>query len=332
MKSGSGRRQRRDSVGSSSSCEGERRKTRLSSRTRRNGEEVTDGPPVTTPVREIAKPPKKRRTNDITNNIDMMDQQQPPVTTETEDIPQSRCLHLNEWVDGRVLVKKDGVYRPAVIKNVLNQTSIVVQLEHSDEFITYDKVLSVNNVEIISDDFPSIAQLQIGSSVCVRDNSVYIPGKIIDKSKQSTNTANSLQFHVVFDNRHPDRNTTSVCVSKPSLRLIKPPWHEELEQYVRQHSYSRPTAATRTSPGGSSSTNASAQSSSSMVESSGGVSPVTPRSGSVTPALHGPSQPALVSEDSSSNMKNRNRGGSATETATGYINFNIYFFFYFLCE
>jgi hypothetical protein len=80
---------------------------------------------MSTPSEEkcIAIPPKKRKSNDM----------------EREVMPPSKrhLIDLSEWINQRVLAKRDCAYQPAVIREIKNNRHIGVQFDSDKNLYTF---------------------------------------------------------------------------------------------------------------------------------------------------------------------------------------------------
>lgn len=168
---------------------------------------------MSTPGEEkcIAIPPKKRKSNDM----------------EREVMPPSKrpLIDLSEWINQRVLAKRDCAYQPAVIREIKNNCHIGVQFDSDKNLLYYNDVADQRNFyDIISDHSPMAIMLGIGSKVCVRTNpeeNVYFEGQMVAKR------VHQIGYRVrTKDNKFDD------WVSRAVLRLLQPPWFEDLEEGV----------------------------------------------------------------------------------------------------
>ncbi len=69
--------------------------------------------------------------------------------------------------------------------------------------------------------------VQIGARVCVRinkDDAQFYLGRVIDKKSQP------VAYHVNLDTLPRNTQEPAVWVSKANIRLLQPPWHEDLEE------------------------------------------------------------------------------------------------------
>ena len=167
--------------------------------------------------KSIAKPPKKRKGADIGTSVDL-----DPQSSQFNPPPLKKTLiDLNDWKGHRVLAKKGDVFLPGVIRYIREPESLGVQFDGDAGVEYFQSVLDKKEVWIISDSSPPAIMLQKGELVCVRinsDNSEFHVGKIIAKSQQP------VSYQISLD---AGGNT---WVSRAAIRLLQPPWYEDLEE------------------------------------------------------------------------------------------------------
>ncbi|XP_033211435.1 protein capicua homolog isoform X4 [Belonocnema kinseyi] len=154
-----------------------------------------------------------------------------------EESPRSRprpapvAIDLSEWRDHRVLALRDSGYYPGVIRNA-TLGEIFIEFDGEGKLVRYSDVLGVGKYDVIGDASPSVEQVKIDSKVCVRCptanshidtmTSVFVKGtvcKILTKPKR----------FVVKIPREDDQSD-SYIVKRADLRLVQPPWWDELEE------------------------------------------------------------------------------------------------------
>lgn len=168
---------------------------------------------VRTPTEEksIAIPPKKRKSND-------MDRE--------SLLPSKRLLiDFSEWINQRVLAKRDGIYQSGLIKDIKNNRHIGVYFDNDRNILYYNDVPDQRSFnDIISDHSPMAIMLGVGSKVCIRtspEENVYHEGQIVSKR------SHQIGFRVkTKDNKFED------WVSRAVLRLLQPPWYEDMEEGI----------------------------------------------------------------------------------------------------
>jgi hypothetical protein len=175
-----------------------------------------------TPTQEgkkiIAKPPKKRKGNNFEGEAGQMLEMRPHID-------------LSDWKGHRVLARKDYMYVPGVIKVIHQNSHLGVLLDADKNYTYYNNVIETRSLDILSDHSPSASMVNIGSKVCVRINtdvSVFYEGKVIEKKQQP------VSYHVMICNKEAAQGTQDVWVPRAMLRLLQPPWHEDLEELLEQ--------------------------------------------------------------------------------------------------
>ncbi|ESO93721.1 hypothetical protein LOTGIDRAFT_153178 [Lottia gigantea] len=165
------------------------------------------------PERVIAKPPKKRKAD-----LDSEAFATPP------PLQKRPSIDLEEWKNQRVLAKRNGVYVPGVIKDIKTNVSLGILFDEDTSLCYYQHIFDVSIPEIISDHSPRGVTVSVGARVCVRissDANVFYPGYVMEKK------LNPIIYRVKLENRSPDQE---VMVSRANLRLLQPPWYEDLEE------------------------------------------------------------------------------------------------------
>ena len=231
------------------------------------------------PQKQIAKPPKKRK---LESPVDCtLSQGMGMVSLPVMKRPM---LDLSEWTAHRVLVRRNMCYLPGMIKTIQNR-HIEVQLDNVDTLVTFEDILDTHTPEVVSDSSASAVMLQIGVQVCVRVNSresVFYPGKIIQKKP--------LNYHILLESQPENYSEPSVWTSRANIRLLQPPWYEDLEEQevanITQGALATSTKVTDENP--------VEETKKEDLSFESGLS--TPRSGSTTPGSK--SQPSTGSRDS----------------------------------
>jgi len=184
-------------------------------------QESIDQPPVKSPneddvMRNIAKPPKKRKT---------IDEPEPDIVPSY--IPTKRpMIDLGEWINQRVLAKKENVFCSGVIKKIVHNRTIGVLFDGDLEVTSFNDVLDSKSCLIVGDNAPLAVMISIGSHVCVRTNvekNVFFEGQVVEKKTQQP-----VLYQVKL--LHNTQGWNSVLVPRSSIRLLQPPWFEDLEE------------------------------------------------------------------------------------------------------
>lgn len=141
--------------------------------------------------------------------------------------PGKRALvDLNEWKGHRVLARKGGVFLSGVIKQIAGVDSLGVQFDGEKDVVYFENVFERRDeVRVISDSSPPAAMLQYGELVCVRssaEENEFHTGKICGKSQQP------VMYQVELSDGGGGQQ--NVWMSRANIRLLKPPWYEDLEE------------------------------------------------------------------------------------------------------
>ncbi|XP_076750311.1 putative transcription factor capicua isoform X6 [Xylocopa sonorina] len=148
--------------------------------------------------------------------------------------PATVAIDLSEWRDHRVLALRDSYYYPGVIRNVV-QGEIYIEFDGERKLMRYTDVLGAGRYDVIGDASPSVGQVTLDAKVCIRcptsNNQVFVKGtvcKILTKPKR----------FVVKIPREDDQSESFV-VKRADLRLVLPPWWDELEEGLEDCDSSR---------------------------------------------------------------------------------------------
>lgn len=148
-------------------------------------------------------------------------------------------IDLSEWRDHRVLAKRDKVYLPGVIRKAVGAGEVRVEFDYCEgETTLFTDVLGSGKYDVIGDASPSRGQVQLGARVCVRitGNSgnqqglsrVFYEGVVY---KIHTNPVQFLVKLIGSNQPHEEH-----LVKRADLRLLLPPWWDELESLEDVHS------------------------------------------------------------------------------------------------
>ncbi|XP_026332039.1 protein capicua homolog isoform X3 [Hyposmocoma kahamanoa] len=139
-------------------------------------------------------------------------------------------IDLSEWRDHRVLAKQRGLYIPGVIRQA-EGCKVIVELDgQENEPVEYTDIFGANKYDIISDASPQMSHLLIGSACVVRTTdptregtqSVFVEGLVFEV----LNFPIRIRVKQVTDG---DIGKETVEVKRADLRLVQPPWADELE-------------------------------------------------------------------------------------------------------
>ena len=167
--------------------------------------------------RDIAKPPKKRKTLDSVSE---------PVAGPPMCVKRICGIDLQEWKGQRVLARRGSIYMPGEIRQVYNSYRMEVIFDNDKTVNVYQDILDPGFVDIIGDSSPPALMIQIGMTVCVRtsvEESIFYMGKLIEKRQQPVS-------YIVALTDSFGATPESVTVSRANIRLLQPPWQEDLEE------------------------------------------------------------------------------------------------------
>lgn len=139
------------------------------------------------------------------------------------------AIDLKEWVDNHVLAKKDNAYLPGVISQAGRNGEVWVKFDHCDgDAVIFTNVLNSGKYDVISDASPSAGQVTLGARVCVRisvGDDLQFPSRVYLEGVVCKLQTNPIRFIV----RLISSEGKEIVVKRSDLRLLLPPWWEELE-------------------------------------------------------------------------------------------------------
>ena len=173
----------------------------------------------------IARPPKKRRASELE-----LQQVTPPSVEMAMPVGAARrpLVDLKEWKGHRVLAHRVNHYYPGVIKTVTHDRHVGVLFDGDDDVSYFPNILSLRQHDIISDYSPPAVTVLVGMQVCVRVNAEeneFHVGRVVEKRTQPP-----VLHHVVLDYQTAEMHVAPLWVSRANLRLLQPPWHEDLDE------------------------------------------------------------------------------------------------------
>ncbi|XP_028156406.1 putative transcription factor capicua [Ostrinia furnacalis] len=137
-------------------------------------------------------------------------------------------IDLSEWRDHRVLAKQRGIYIPGVIRQA-DGCKVIVELDgQENDPVEYSDIFGKNKFDVISDASPQMSHLLIGSACVVRTAdplrecgpNVFLEGIVCEV----LNSPRRIRVQVT------DRECKEMVeVKRADLRLLQPPWADELE-------------------------------------------------------------------------------------------------------
>ncbi|XP_021963990.1 mucin-4 isoform X2 [Folsomia candida] len=161
--------------------------------------------------------------NTITNNNNKNESNVQRADIKPPTVVNPPPLDLREWKGHRVLAKRANFYMPGVITGVSGHSTITVLFDRDNESMSYtDVILSRTSFyDIVSDASPAPAQVTVGCQVCVRtstDSSLFVEGAV----SRISGWPPQYVVHVALENK-------DYTVARPNLRLMLPPWWDELK-------------------------------------------------------------------------------------------------------
>ncbi|CAL2050794.1 unnamed protein product [Caenorhabditis brenneri] len=156
---------------------------------------------------------------------------------------------LSEWSRYRVLAQvTPGFYHPGYIKSVVNNRDVIVQLDNGSDVKLDNVIYDFNWAAVIADQAPTIAELR------TLPPSTILAVRLCADSKQEQ-SYQTAEFLSISDPPHKCLVKVSVAkysssVSRANLRLIRPPWYEDLMQYPRSNNSFATTALPNTHENG----------------------------------------------------------------------------------
>lgn len=140
-------------------------------------------------------------------------------------------IDLGEWRDSRVLALRDSYYYPGVIRNVIHG-EIFIEFDGERNLVRYSDVLGIGKYDVISDASPSVGQVALDAKVCIRcptsNSHVDSMTKTFFKGTVCKILTKPNRFVVKIPRE--DNQSDSYVVKRADLRLIQPPWFDELEE------------------------------------------------------------------------------------------------------
>ncbi|KFB45274.1 AGAP003117-PA-like protein [Anopheles sinensis] len=162
-------------------------------------------------------------------------------TTTTTGSNATTVIDLSEWINHRVLARRKDVYDSGRIRTTAAPSTVVIGFDHPEgSQQAYDNVLDVfdphHRQDIIDDVRPALTDLQPGVRVCVRATCVHPHpgttggGDVFVEGIVKEVHANK-QFSVQITGGGGDVSDKQELriVKRVDMRLLKPPWWDELE-------------------------------------------------------------------------------------------------------
>uniref|UniRef100_A0A6E8WC59 HMG box domain-containing protein n=1 Tax=Anopheles coluzzii TaxID=1518534 RepID=A0A6E8WC59_ANOCL len=159
--------------------------------------------------------------------------------------PASPLIDLSEWINHRVLARRKDVYDSGRIRATAAPGTVVIGFDAPEgSHQTYEGVLDDvhRQQDIIDDVCPALADLQPGVRVCVRATCVHPHpvtsngGDVFVEGIVKEVHGNKKQFSVqIAGGSIADKQELRI-VKRVDMRLLKPPWWDELEDALDSYS------------------------------------------------------------------------------------------------
>lgn len=163
----------------------------------------------------IAIPPKKRKgVTDFDTDVS----QQPNTTALNY---KSSTVNLKDWIGYQILAKDGPYYYPGTIHSVASATSIEVLFDrHPTTPQLYKDILDSNDI-LGNSSAPAIL-IKTGIHVCVKvqQNAYFTIGRV-------SQIRHGPPMQCLVQTSLP--NPTTVWVNRALVRLLQPPWYDDLE-------------------------------------------------------------------------------------------------------
>ncbi|XP_076650659.1 putative transcription factor capicua isoform X1 [Halictus rubicundus] len=153
--------------------------------------------------------------------------------------PATVTIDLSEWRDHRVLALRDSYYYPGVIRNAV-QGEIYIEFDGERKLVRYTDVLGAGRYDVIGDASPSVGQVALDAKVCIRcpqSNNHIDAAKVFVKGTVCKILTKPKRFVVKIPRE--DDQSASYVVKRADLRLVQPPWWDELEEGLEDCDSSR---------------------------------------------------------------------------------------------
>ncbi|XP_055541968.1 putative transcription factor capicua isoform X2 [Wyeomyia smithii] len=147
----------------------------------------------------------------------------------------SSLIDLSDWSNHyRVLAKRKDCYESGVIRASSSSSTVIVQFDYPEgSQQVYGDVFGAGRYDIIDDACPSASDVVPGCRVCVRARTVpaHPAGNVFVEAIVKEMQNNTKQFSVQLIG--PGSNAQEIkLVKRVDIRLLKPPWWDELEEMV----------------------------------------------------------------------------------------------------
>ncbi|VDP13426.1 unnamed protein product [Onchocerca flexuosa] len=133
-------------------------------------------------------------------------------------------VNLEVWKASRVLARPPDIdgYLPACIKGVRANKDVTVQFDNGTEHVFEDVITSLREYpDILADQAPSPDSINVADVVCVKwknDENIYRLAEVLKKTA----------WPIMFQMRLHVGLSTDFWFHRASIRLLRPPWYDEL--------------------------------------------------------------------------------------------------------
>uniref|UniRef100_A0A0R3RIU9 DUF4819 domain-containing protein n=1 Tax=Elaeophora elaphi TaxID=1147741 RepID=A0A0R3RIU9_9BILA len=159
-------------------------------------------------------------------------------TNFTVESMNETTINLEVWKASRVLARPPDIegYLPACIKGVRANKDVTVQFDNGTEHVFEDVITSLREYpDILADQAPSPDSINVADVVCVKwknDENIYRLAEVLKKTA----------WPIMFQMRLHVGISTDFWFHRASIRLLRPPWYDELNA---MGSYSNSTVKSR---------------------------------------------------------------------------------------
>lgn len=142
-------------------------------------------------------------------------------------------IDLQEWIGSSILARYgsgDSIYRPGKIVSCPSAGSVKVTLDKQTDSTIYCDVIT--SLEILGNHSPAAVLITEGLPVCVKErpnDNLFVVGKVKEVS------AGPPLKCLVESESLP----TAVWVNRANIRLMQPPWHDDLRESDTSHTVSQ---------------------------------------------------------------------------------------------
>ncbi|XP_030068101.1 protein capicua homolog [Microcaecilia unicolor] len=166
-------------------------------------------------------------------------------STDPDDEAEKRALELEGCTEHTtmdydirqlksrsVLVRRDGVFQPGVVKHVRRCLDLGIQFSGDRAVTYYDNVQSAADVSVVLDMPPSPSAVAVGTAVCAcinQDEKMYQEGVVVEFTQKPVSY--KVRLSKVLPG--PVKKEECIWVACSSLRLLRAPWSREVEQVVK---------------------------------------------------------------------------------------------------